>query len=280
MINRKIILRLIGGLGNQLFQLQFAINLKDKIGGNLILDNSFLTNSKKKHEIIDLGDLIVPYPIKKLNWIDLSLRRPLEKILFKFKISAPNFVNPKFYFEESKNNINLMPVIILDGFWQNAKYLNLDFIKELQKKLAKKYSKSFNQSVVCVHVRRGDYLTNRNFLIKNQLVLTLDYYLRAFDYFKKNIISPSFEIYTDDETWAKDTFVKTNDIQVISSKHLRPFELLAKMASYQNYIIANSSLSWWAAVLSSSVNKKVILPKKWGKNLDSHKYKLSDWIDL
>lgn len=280
MINRKIILRLIGGLGNQLFQLQFALNLKDKIGGNLILDNSFFTNSKKNHEIIDLGDLIEPYPIKKLNWIDLSLRRALEKILLKFGISAPNFVNPKFYFEESKNNINLMPVIILDGFWQDAKYLNLDFIKELQKKLANKYSKSFNQSLVCVHIRRGDYLTNRNFLIKNQLVLTKDYYLKAFNYFKKNIISPSFEIYTDDETWAKDTFAKTNNIQVISSKHLKPFELLAKMVLYQNYIIANSSLSWWAAVLSSSVNKKVILPKKWGKNLNSHKYKLSGWIDL
>ncbi len=280
MIDRKIILRLIGGLGNQLFQLQFALNLKDKIGGNLILDDTFFTNSKKNHEIIDLVDIIKPYPIKKLNWIDLRLRRTLERILFKFRISAPNFVNPKFYFEESKNNINLMPLIILDGFWQDAKYLNLKFIKLMRKNLVSKYSKSFNQSVVCVHVRRGDYLTNRNFLIKNQLVLTKDYYLKAFNYFKKNILSPSFEIYTDDETWAKDTFIKKKDIQVISSKHLRPFELLAKMASYQNYIIANSSLSWWAAVLSSAVNKKVILPKKWGKNLNSHKYKLSDWVDL
>jgi hypothetical protein len=280
MINKTIVLRLLGGIGNQLFQLQYALNLKKKISADLLIDVSFLTNSYKSHEVIDLGDIIKSYPIKKLNWIDLKLRRTLERTLYKFGVKAPNFINSKFYFENSKNNIQLMPIIILDGFWQDIKHLNLEFVSELRLNLSKKYLKSFDQSIVCVHIRRGDYLTHFNYFSKSQLILTSDYYFKAFNYFKNNISSPTFEIYSDDEIWASDAFSKRNDIQIIRTKHLKPSDLLARMASYHNYIIANSTLSWWAAILSKSKKKKVILPKKWGKNLNSHKYKLSDWVDL
>jgi hypothetical protein len=282
MIKKKIITRLIGGIGNQLFQIQHALNLQEKFGGELIFDDSFLVSSSKVHEKIDFNliKLTDSFSIKRLNWIDLKLRRTFERIFYKFGFLVPKFLNPVFCFENSEIRLKLMSTIILDGFWQNASYLNDKFLSTLRTNLLKEYSKSLNRRYVCVHVRRGDYLTNHHWFINQQIVLSKDYYFKAFQYFQDKINLPLFEIYTDDESWANVTFNGMSNVKVISTKNLRPFQLLARMASYKNYIIANSTLSWWSAVASSAINKQVLLPKIWGKNLNSSKYKLSGWNDI
>jgi hypothetical protein len=68
------------------------------------------------------------------------------------------------------------------------------------------------------------------------------------------------------------------DVSVIPSGSLKPFELLGKMASYRNYVIANSTLSWWAAVASCPKDKQVILPAMWGKGMKSDQYRHTDWL--
>jgi hypothetical protein len=59
-----------------------------------------------------------------------------------------------------------------------------------------------------------------------------------------------------------------------------PIELMAKMASYQNFVIANSTLSWWAAVAAKEEAKRVILPKSWGKGIASDQYHCDGWIAI
>jgi hypothetical protein len=277
---RKIILRLIGGLGNQLFQLQYALLVQKKIGGQIIIDKSFLEKSHKKHEKLAIKKIIYQYPIIKLNWVDLKLRRFFERLITKFNLPKPKFLKLRFIFEKSKINKQLKPMIILDGFWQNSVYLNKIFLEKLRYYLFDVRSKKKNNNFICVHIRRGDYVTNKQWFIRHQLVLSKNYYTNCFKYFSKKIKNPVYEVYTDDENWAKNNFRKIDNLKVLPTNKLEPFKLLEKMSLYQNYIIANSSLSWWAAVISPAQYKKVLIPKKWDRYNNSSKLKMKNWIKV
>jgi hypothetical protein len=282
MSKRKIIIRLIGGLGNQLFQIQYAILLQEKLGGIILVDDSFLAASSKSHEKIAILPLVIPYKIIRLGWVDLNIKRVIEKIFHLLRFRLPICFRPVFLFENSKVDLEIMQRIIIDGFWQDVSYLNKSFIQTVRKSLIINNNlENLNiGNLVCVHVRRGDYLNNKHWFVLQQEIVSLSYYFQAFDYFKKEIINPLFEIYTDDELWALETFGNMNNVRVVKSKEFLPNVLLSRMASYQNYIIANSTLSWWAAVLSQKTDKKVVFPNRWSKNMDSKKFQLKGWVSF
>lgn len=280
MSNRIIIIRLIGGLGNQLFQLQYGLNLQLQEGGQLLVDDSFLAKSSKPHETLAIAELIKTLPRVRLGWFDLKGKRTIERLLHKLGIKVPDWLKPIYFFENGSANASKMDRVIVDGFWQQAAYLNEEFVQTLQQRLTPYGTDNKGDACVCVHVRRGDYLTNRHWFIKQQVVAPFSYYEDAFTHFRNVLNSPHFEMYTDDEPWATATFGKMADVTVIPSGTLQPFQLLAKMSSYQNYVIANSTLSWWAAVASRSEAKQVVLPKLWGKDMDSEEYRCPGWLAL
>lgn len=280
MKNRVIILRLIGGLGNQLFQLQYAQNLQRQYGGELQIDDSFLAASSKSHETLAIAELIETLPIVRLSWFDLKIKRTMERLFYKLGVRVPNWLQPTYLFENAKTDVSQMPRIIVDGFWQNASNLNDKFVQGLRKGLQTHHFVNAKEHCVCVHIRRGDYLTNRHWFMKQQIVAPLEYYQEALAFFREQLATPKFEIYTDDEPWAVATLGQMADVVVIPSQTLKPFELLAKMATYQNYVIANSTLSWWAAVASWAENKQVVLPRIWGKASTSTQYQCVNWVAL
>lgn len=278
--NRVIIVRLIGGLGNQLFQMQYGLNLQQQVGGQLFVDDSFLVRSSKAHETLAIAELIEKIPRVRLGLFDLKFKRTKERLLHKFGIKVHGWLKPVYLFENGSADVSKMDRIIIDGFWQSAAYLNEGFVQTLRERLAANHAGSAANHCVCVHVRRGDYLTNRHWFVKQQVLAPLSYYEQAFAHFKKVLNAPRFEVYTDDEPWAAETFGQMPDVSVIPSGSLKPFDLLAKMASYQNYVIANSTLSWWAAVASRPEGRQVVLPKMWGKEASGEQYRCSDWIGL
>ncbi len=280
MIHKTIIVRLIGGLGNQLFQLQYGLNLQRQIGGLLHVDDSFLAASSKAHETLAISELIETLPRVRLGWFDLKVKRSLERACHKFGIKAPAWMKPNYVFGNSQVDFSMMPKVIIDGFWQKTDYLNEGFVQNLRRHLQTHNNQRMSNDCVCVHVRRGDYLTNRHWFVKQQIVAPLSYYEAAFKHFRRELDAPRFEIYTDDELWAAEAFGKMPDVSVVPSASLKPFDLLAKMASYKNYVIANSTLSWWAAVASYSDDKRVIVPKMWGKDLKSDLYSCDGWVSF
>jgi hypothetical protein len=278
MSSRFIIVRLIGGLGNQLFQLQYGLNLQNQIGGQLKVDDSFLTKSVKAHETLAVAELIQSLPRVRLGWFDLRVKRVIERAFHKFGIKVPSWIRPEYFFENSKADVCMMPRLIIDGFWQRAEYLNEGFVQNLRRHLQAHNDQRVGSDCVCVHVRRGDYLTNRHWFVKQQMVTPLTYYEAAFAHFRRALGVPRFEVYTDDESWATETFSHMLDVSVIPSAFLKPLELLGRMASYRNYVIANSSLSWWAAVASCHEYKQVTLPGMWNKGVKSDHYRCVDWL--
>ena len=275
-----IIIRLIGGLGNQLFQIQYAQNVALVKDSKIKIDDSFLKQSNKTHELCAIPDIESSYEILTLSFVALKIIRPFEKFLLKIKLHK-YFKYRKFIFESENIPANDRNYI-LDGFWQDKRWINQNFICSIRGLIDKNYKiikKSRPENVICIHIRRGDYLTNKRWFRLQQHVLDISYYERAIEYFLNQSPLNKFHIFTDDEDWAKLNF-NSDRFEIIKSKHLAPFELLSKMSLYKDYVIANSTLSWWAAVLSNSDAKTVILPMLWGKYVDSDRYALDGWIRL
>jgi len=281
MAKKIIILRLIGGLGNQLFQLQYALNILQKDEFELMIDDSFLFASNKAHEIIAIDRLIGEFPSARLGWFDLKIKRFIERVFHKKNWQIPNFLNQIFIFENSIIDIKKKHRLVIDGFWQSKAYIISNLIEEIRSHKSVEQSfeclKNTDNNIVCVHVRRGDYLTNKRLLISQQIVMPIDYYKKGFLYFKERNPSCQFDIYTDDEDWARVAFSDQPNVSVVETGKMDPFMVLLKMSCYSKYIIANSTLSWWAAVISSANNKEVVLPKLWGKSQSSEHLRLDGW---
>jgi hypothetical protein len=260
-----IVVKLKGGLGNQMFQYAFGYSLSRKLKKNLFLDitnfNKISFDTKRNFE---LG----AYPIEFDGLI--SSKKIISRIVDKvtaFKIIENNFsIKNIEQYKSSKK-------IILDGYWQSEDYFKeysesiRNFFGELISsdityiRFRDEISKSISASI---HVRRGDYVTNIKVSLVHE-VCDLDYFRNAISIVEKNLPGTTFFIFTDDVEWVKNNF-KGSKFKIVSEGNLSHFEELSLMARCQNNIISNSSFSWWAAWLNVDENKLVITPKKWFKD--------------
>ena len=151
---------------------------------------------------------------------------------------------------------------ILYGYFQTEKYF-----KHIEDEIRKDFT--FKNEILnpckemivgvdnplALHVRRTDYLTNS----ANHPPCTLEYYEAALKHFNddRNVI-----VFSDDPGWCKEQELFSDDRFMISENDDNRVDLCL-MTLCSDYIIANSSFSWWGAWLSVNKNKKVIAPKQW-----------------
>ena len=93
----------------------------------------------------------------------------------------------------------------------------------------------------------------------------MDYYKEALSYFGNSPVL----IFSDDPTWCMEQSLFADDRFMISESRNQYIDLCL-MTKCSDFIIANSSFSWWGAWLSTSSEKQVIAPMKWfGPPLDA-----------
>ena len=116
------------------------------------------------------------------------------------------------------------------------------------------------ENPISLHIRRGDFLTNN----ANHNNLTLDYYATALSKFEndRNVI-----IFSDDTEWCKQQELFSGDRFLVSESG-NPYVDLCLMSMCSDFIIANSSFSWWGAWLANKGT--VIAPEKWFGPNNSH----------
>jgi hypothetical protein len=137
-----------------------------------------------------------------------------------------------------------------------------------------------NTNSVSLHIRRGDYIKNLETYNKHGLI-DLYYYYKAINYIKEHVYNPTFFIFSDDITWAKENLNIELPVYFIDfNDQTRNYEDLRLMKNCKYNIIANSSFSWWGAWLNDFSNKIVIAPKKWFNDDTINTYDLTplDWI--
>jgi len=276
-----ILIKIQGGLGNQMFQYALAkkIGLLKKVP--VKFDISWFNN---------FGEKTAPrhYNLPKFNIIE---NIATDKEIKKFQRHYPHFSKiGKFYnflfsdsskyFKEKNRNfdssiLNLNDNVCLDGFWQSEKYFkNIENIIRTEFTL-KEESENFiklkenilkrKNSSIAIHVRRGDYIRDPQ-KKERHTVLPTEYYTKSLEIIKEKIPNPYFFIFSDDIEWCKQYFNKLDNVYFVDDKNLKDYEELITMSKCKHQIIANSSFSWWGAWLNPNLNKIVIAPKNYFNN--------------
>lgn len=287
-----IIVKLIGGLGNQMFQyaLGRSISLRHNIDFKLdispfetyTLHRYGLSNFQIVEKIASSKDVVGIIGNKKIRGF-------LE---FTKKISNKNnFISP--YIKEENLNFNpeifsISHDVYLDGFWQSEKYfkdiestIRQDF--RLKKPLSQE-SKLIETNIlkgesVSIHIRRGDYVTDSK---TNKIHGTCnpDYYLSSVEDIASHVDNPQFFVFSDDPDWVSKNFKIPYPFHIISGNGPeKNYEDLMLMSLCKHHIIANSTFSWWGAWLSSNKNKRIYCPRRWfNSELSSHDIIPDNWI--
>ena len=106
---------------------------------------------------------------------------------------------------------------------------------------------------IALHIRRGDFVWNN----KNHPPLSLDYYKSALELFDSD---REVIIFSDDTEWCKEQELFEDDRFAVAEGGDQFYDLCL-MSMCDDFIIANSTFSWWGAWLGN--RGKVIAPKKW-----------------
>jgi len=273
-----IIVKLIGGLGNQMFQYAAARRLAEKHSTILKLDVTGFEEYKLHryglHCFQVMEYLATKSEIEFIRGNQNILARIKRKVSCKIGFKGAGYrrwiFEKHFHFDpeilEAPNDV------LLEGYWQSEKYF-IDIADILRREFVIKYKQDVqshkfaeliqNTESVSLHVRRADYvhdaLTNNYFGNCDR-----DYYDRGVRFIGERIPDIHLFIFSDEPQWAKDnlkfdfpvTFVDCNDAS-------RNFEDLRLMSLCKHNIIANSSFSWWGAWLNSNANKIVVAPQRW-----------------
>jgi hypothetical protein len=251
-----IIVKLQGGLGNQMFQYACGRAVALKWGAPLYLDiSSFPDRNNRDYQIGSFG--INAKIFKEKRFFNLSRRNKKADGLF--EETVPYTYSPEV-FELGRN-------IYLKGYFQNPKYfsaitatLRSEF--ELNDPMLPRHylAKIAGTESVAVHVRRSDYLTNP--VVREELGFCGErYFYKAQDFMRMHISNPVFFFFSDDIDWCEKTF-NVGNAHFVKDVGNAELELIL-MKRCKHHIISNSSFGWWGAFLGDHKNSINIFPTPW-----------------
>jgi len=228
-----------GNLGNQLFQIASTIGLA----------------TKNNHEF---SFLLWKHQNAFKNKLPLL---PLKQSLFNL-IEENEYHHHQWTFGSDNYDIS--------GWLQTEKYFDIELTKHyfefsdsLKEKISKIYSEVFKKSTILISIRRGDFVNHKDYL-----QLPINYYLNSLAAFFPDWDSCNLVVLSDDINYCKYHFSFLEN--VFFGDNLNETEQLCLGAMCDDFIISNSTFSWWTAWLGEKSDSKIIRPFK---NFDGEKSK-------
>ena len=268
-----IVARIIGGLGNQLFQYAVARHLSILHNTDLKLD-TFAYNEYKIHKYGLSNFLIVE---------NFATKSDIENLFF----VKENHFHFDSEFRKIQNNV------YLSGYWQSEKYFyDISLIIRQDLALVIPMNEKDNEvaeiirstNSVSIHIRRGDYL-NGSYNDQVSDCLPISYYNEAVNFISSHVNDCIFFVFSDDINWVKKSLkIQYKIFYIDHNSSETNFQDLRLMSLCKHNIIANSSFSWWGAWLNNNPDKKVISPFIWfnnnARNLNSQDIVPISWIKI
>ena len=277
---------IMGGLGNQLFQIYTTMALSMEMKTNFIFPKVKLETDKRTDTYWD------------------SFLKELEKntmLIDIKKLKYPVYKEKEFKY----NKIQIMPDLIkknggvmLYGYFQSYKYFDNEYknitkyikLDESRSEVRNMYYKKYeNSNVISAHFRMGDYKNLQNC----HPILGEDYYINSIKFIlskKRSTIKWTVLYFCEeedmDEVKSKVEKIKKECMEYFCEKgqeceleferaggecKIEDWRQLLLMSCCQHNIIANSSFSWWAAYFNDNSEKIICYPERWfGLQLSNH----------
>jgi hypothetical protein len=267
-----IVLKLSGGLGNQMFQYAFAKKLetlgfivkidliafeKSNLHGGYQLDFykiEMLKVKNKERSYLNSNSYLIRF-LRKFG-IEMSPALREKSLLFNedfFKIKGEEYIEGHFQSEKYFKSIR---GVLLKHFVISQKLSK--YTQSIEKKILE------SKNSCSIHVRRGDFINKVNKNIHG--ACSFPYYKKAVEYIQNKVGVVNHFIFSDDISWVKENLILENATYITSETPRIPHEDIYLMSLCSHNIIANSSFSWWGAWLNQNSNKIVMAPKKWFEN--------------
>ena len=276
--NGTVVIRLVGGLGNQMFQYAAALGLAARQNRILKVDTSGCVTCQ--HRPYQLDCLKVPQDL----YTGARLFQPVsnliaDRVIQMIKLDVLKagvfrkgvYREPHYHFDPAFFDLSGTE-ILLNGYFQSPRYF--ESVVELLRKrfqpaaalsaMAADWAAKIAASPcsVSLHVRRGDYLEAPHSALQD--ALDRGYYDRAV-----NLIqclageTAEFFLFSDEPDFVAEAFADLPRAHVVRSDPHKSWEDMFLMARCRHNIIANSSYSWWGAWLNPGEDKRVIAPVRW-----------------
>lgn len=219
----------MGGLGNQLFQINALAGISEKTGHPVMLSG---------WKYADEFDIKMKFGNPPGNCI------PIKENNFHFDLSP-------FEGLDQRKNYDFT------GYLQSEKYFADRTIKfkqptAMSTRMFLKWFLGQKKETVAVHVRRGDYVGNPYY---HQLPYT--YFLEVLEKKIPDLLSKRIMVFSDDIEYCKSVFPK-NFLFMAGNTEIEDLFLMS-LCDY--HVLSNSTFSWWGAYLSNS--KRIICPDKY-----------------
>lgn len=277
-----LVVKLLGGLGNQMFQYAFGRALALRTGKAVkfdtadLLDRSpSLTYTFREYEL----DVFNARPVLAAAADTRLFSPPIGGLAYRVAhkinrrlVQAQRFVE-KQSFGYDETVFQCGNATYFDGYWQNEAYFK-PYEKQIRQDLTLQNPLSgLNLEIatqigqapqaVSLHVRRGDYVSNAQANAVHG-VCSPAYYEQAVAMLQAQLGEISLFIFSDEPAWVQAN-MKFDAAAVYISHNTgkNSVEDLRLMSLCKHNIIANSSFSWWGAWLNSNPQKIVIAPKNW-----------------
>ncbi len=281
-----IVVKLQGGLGNQMFQYAFGVALAEEYHDELAFELGYFKGpSARNLGLTYFNTIISEIPQDSYNRFYTLKNRILKKLnLYTLSRHITHFQNHfiNYYKIDHKKN----KIILYVGYWQSP--INFQKVSQLLRQhfMLKNSSISLDDInlvsqayTVSIHIRRGDYLTADNAKVHTNL--SSEYYIKAVEKMQQLAPQSKYIVFSDDIEWVIDNFNIPVQWQPMSNQGYNEAEIMILMSKCSHQIIANSTFSWWAAWLNSNKHKVVIAPKNWFANgANDSDLILDTWIKI
>lgn len=219
-----------GNLGNQLFQIASVIGIASKNGQNYAFPEwSYSKYFKNQLPIL-----------RREDSKDFILIREQDSTYYNYILDNNNYD--------------------FDGWFQSEKYFNIELVKyyftfkeELVERIKRKYSEALHRRAILISIRRGDFVDHPDFY-----QLPINYYITALEIYFHNWQNRSIIIISDDFEYINFHFGGLNNCFFFDG--ITPIEQLALATQCYDFIISNSTFSWWCAWLGEKPGCKIIRP--------------------
>jgi glycosyl transferase family 11 len=288
-----IIVRCMGGLGNQMFQYALGRCLAIRHRETLRLDLSLYQGRPLRS--FELDHYAVKYRKATLcdlgRFVNLGSRVRILSAPWRLLDRGRCRVVHERFFHFDPTVLESGNHVLLEGYWQSASYFESiasDLRKELTPTAALEEAEAAlaariaAANAVAIHVRGGDYLSDP---AANRTLGACppEYYRAALAHVRDRIQNPTVFVFSDDPARARSVIPVDAGITFVEGgMESRAWVDQHLMSRCRHQVIANSTFSWWAAWLNPFAGKIVVAPREWFRNGASDTRDLfpPNWVTL